>query len=822
MDANSFFTDRELAALLAKHTDTNAAQLRASNGTELLFEGMVAKGDVRGLCLEMSVEQRFRNPGDDHLEVVYSFPLPWRAVLLGVEVLLGGKRLSGSVSQKAVAIQKYEDTIADGDAAIMLECNHDESYTLNLGNLAAHEPCVVTIRYAQTLAFEQGGLRLLIPTTIAPRYGDMVRDGGLQPHQAPTHDLLAEYGFDISLNLHGVMARARIASPSHPVSVLVKVAYTVVSLARQAHLDRDFILVLDELAQTSAAVAGPDFVDPAQTAFMASFQIRLPSDTNQMVAAKILVDCSGSMGGDSMDSARRALQMILGQFVAGDRFSLSKFGSDVAHRSRALWKATDATRMAGQRWVDTLDADMGGTEMEGALASTFALAHTGPCDVLLVTDGEIAAINATIKAAKASGHRLFVVGIGSSPAEVHLRRLAGETGGACDFVAPGEAVQPAVVRMFHRLRSARVERLTLEWPPGCKPLWHSTLDGAVFDGDTLNVLARFETAPAGDVRLLGTSAQTPGEVPVRIAAVVVGGLEQDGGTLSRLVASRQVEALGEIQGRAKAASKARAQAQKMALAYQLVTAHTNFLLTLQREEGQRAQSLPRLHKVSQMVAAGHAGFGSVAGSIAYSRHLPVSSSVSPLAVGDLSPMFDIGGPAELDAFEEPVFCCKEGADTALGGHPPEVRIPAEMLFVESVAYTGLSPLGLVQWLCDNRHDEWPSTFAALRGVGIGSELVDWLELVIGDGLAEAEVVAAFLDAVIASALAWAEAADAAIARTAQEFLRLQGHRLRADHEAAVHAGQASPSVQLRNGLLSDGMLRWNVEAFGAVLALQDG
>jgi len=124
---------RELEALLAERTDTNAAQLRASNGTELLFEGVVAKGDLRGLCLEMSVEQRFRNPGDDHLEVVYSFPLPWRAVLLGVEVLLGDKRLSGRVSEKAAATQKYEDTIADGDAAIMLECNHDESYTHGLG-----------------------------------------------------------------------------------------------------------------------------------------------------------------------------------------------------------------------------------------------------------------------------------------------------------------------------------------------------------------------------------------------------------------------------------------------------------------------------------------------------------------------------------------------------------------------------------------------------------------------------------------------------------------------------------------------------------------
>ena len=90
----------------------------------------------------------------------------------------------------------------------------------------------------------------------------------------------------------------------------------------------------------------------------------------------------------------------------------------VEHRGRAVWKASDATRLAGRRWVDALDANLGGTEMEDALVSTFALAHTGNCDVLLVTDGEISAIDATIAAAKASAHRLFVVGIGSSPAEM--------------------------------------------------------------------------------------------------------------------------------------------------------------------------------------------------------------------------------------------------------------------------------------------------------------------------------------------------------------------------------------------------------------------
>ncbi len=129
------------------------------------------------------------------------------------------------------------------------------------------------------------------------------------------------------------------------------------------------------------------------------------------------------------------------------------------HRSRGLWKPTETTRLAAQRWVGALEADLGGTEMEAALASTFQIAQDASSDVLLVTDGQISAIDATLASAQASGHRVFVVGIGSSPAESHLRRLAEATGGACDFVAPGEAVEPAVLRMFARLRSARLSDL---------------------------------------------------------------------------------------------------------------------------------------------------------------------------------------------------------------------------------------------------------------------------------------------------------------------------------------------------------------------------
>ena len=132
----------------------------------------------------------------------------------------------------------------------------------------------------------------------------------------------------------------------------------------------------------------PDPVDAARVVALASFLPRLGAEAVPGMALKILVDCSGSMAGDSIAAAERALQAS-SPVGAGDRFCLSRFGSSVEHRSRGLWSLTEATRRAAQRWVAALEADLGGTEMEAALVSTCALAHGGACDLLLVTDGEI-------------------------------------------------------------------------------------------------------------------------------------------------------------------------------------------------------------------------------------------------------------------------------------------------------------------------------------------------------------------------------------------------------------------------------------------------
>ncbi|WLI87686.1 VIT domain-containing protein [Massilia sp. R2A-15] len=682
------------------HSDT--ACLRTRSGDPVLLEHVGIDGAIAGLLLKVSVAQRFRNPCDRHVEIVYTFPLPFGAVLLGVDVRLGERELRGAVVEKRQAAQDYEDSLAAGDCAIMLEQNHDRSYSLNLGNLAAGETCLVTMRYAETLQFEQRGLRVCIPTVIAPRFGDAVRDARLAPQHAAAPSLHAHHPFDLTLRLPPELTRARIGSPSHALASQMVGDGVTLSLAQAGSLDRDFVLVLEDLAQDSFAIAAPDTTAPGRSAALASFCPRIAAAAPLPVVAKLLVDCSGSMAGDSIAAARRALQAIVDKFDARDRFSLSRFGSTVEHRARGLWAVTERTRLAARRWVGALDATLGGTEMEAALASTFTLGANVRADVLLVTDGQIHAIDGVLATAKASGHRLFIVAIGSSPAESHLRRLALATGGACDFVAPGERVEPAVLRMFARLRSPRLNRLRVSWPAGG---WTSALPEAVFDGDTVNLYAQLEGDAGGTVRLYGCD----GDCPEReIACAVIAPASGEAHTLARMAASARAAAPGVPQE----------EAPSLALDYQLVTERTNFLLVHERADADKPADMPPLLQVAPMLPAGWAGAGSV-----------VTRGGEGFRQPAVWRRLDAGGDAlcvasSVPAYDVPAFFRRSGSET--------------------MGAEGLTPLGLHELLRAMPKPQWPRSYADLRGIGLGAAIVDWLELVMGAGQDEPDVVAAFL------------------------------------------------------------------------------
>ena len=98
-----------------------AAVLRSIEGATMSLLGVDARGKVNGLLFELAVEQRYRNATGTNVEVVYTFPVPWGATLLDLEVRLGDKLLTGVVVEKRTAEAQYEAAIDKGDTAIMLE-----------------------------------------------------------------------------------------------------------------------------------------------------------------------------------------------------------------------------------------------------------------------------------------------------------------------------------------------------------------------------------------------------------------------------------------------------------------------------------------------------------------------------------------------------------------------------------------------------------------------------------------------------------------------------------------------------------------------------
>lgn len=764
---------------------TRTAKCTTAQGKPLTFEGMRASGEVHGRMLEMRLEQRFRNPEGQNVEVNYTFPLPWGAVLMGIDVTLNGQKLHGVVTAKQQAREQYEEALSEGNTSILVSRNRDQSYTLELGNLLAGELCTIVLRYAQLLQPEQGSLRLMLPTTIAPRYGDAARDGHFEPHAAPVISTVAEYPFDIQLTFHGTLAQARVSSPSHALASQHVDGAVSVRLALHSWLDRDFVVVLNDLAQTSMGISAVDQVEPGITTVLASFSPVLDASQTLPLTLKVLVDCSGSMNGDSIEAARRALANFVDGLTPQDRFSLSRFGSTVEHRSKALWAGAPPAKAAAKQWVDRLAADLGGTEMTQALKSTMALPHSQACDLLLVTDGEIHGTDEVLAAATSAGHRIFVVGIGASPAEAHLRRLATATGGACEFVAPGEAVEPAVLRMFHRLRSPSVTGIRIEWPEGSTLIDASQLPSSVFDGDTVTVFGRVQ-ADSGSVldapiRLQGKYKGKEEESV--LAELTCGPIEDPANTAARLWANSRCEALSNVDDSVEGESIG-----VLAERYQLVTEHTHFLLVHERATDDKPSDMPELRQVGNMMAAGWGGVGQVHSQLMdlssfddrLSLAAPSYESMSTPSVWRTNRTQAAAPPPALgmDDYEVPAFLRKqEDGSGSVELQPFESRTNPEWWAKSRASatghlaqsadnvtpegwnhgYEGLTPAGLQEFLRVTKKTHWPKSYGWLVALGLGREVADWLEFVVGRGCSEAMVVTTFLDFVLQ--LTFAETQD---------------------------------------------------------------
>ena len=583
---------------------TKETKFSSKGGDEVALKRVHIDGRIDGLLWSMTSQQHYLNETGKNIETVYTFPLAPGAVLLGLVVQIGEKRLHGTVVERKKATEQYEKAIDDGDMPVMVEKSASGLYTANLGNLKDGESVVIEIESASLLRVEQGQMRLQIPTVVGERYGDAHATGGLAAHETTDINALCEYPLTVNIDIMGAAASAKISCPSHKVGITAKGLGLSVAVERNSFLDRDFILNFEGLQGKSFAVVSSN---EDESWVLASFCPQLESDLslqNEPLHLKILIDCSGSMQGDSITQARNGLAAVTKLLTAADFVSFSRFGNEVDHVIPKMESCTEKfIHGLLERAIQTTEADMGGTEIPSALASIAKIrsrpnTERGVC-VLLITDGEAWDIKSTVAMAQQSGHRIFSVGVGSTPAGTLLTDLAEKTGGSCELVSPNEDMGAAILRTFRRMRSIEASHLKVDW--GQKPQWQSAMPMRLYENETLHLFAKFRSTPLGLPELSWKIQDREFQC---VSAEMTQRQDQ---TLIRLGGASELET-----------AKTTKSSLALALKYQLLSDESNLFLVHVRSEDEKATTLPALKQIAQMQAAGQSGFGSV---VAYSSML---------------------------------------------------------------------------------------------------------------------------------------------------------------------------------------------------------
>ncbi|MCU0656715.1 MAG: VWA domain-containing protein [Polyangiaceae bacterium] len=415
-----------LPALFPAPSSSSGVRLVASDGREAAFQGATLHVRAQGGLAVVVLTQRFRNDHAEPLSVRYTMPLPANAAVRGYSFLLGGKLIRGEVDRKQQARERFEQAIAAGQTAGIVDQERSSVFTQELGNIPPGEEIVALLELDQRLEWlDDGRWSWRFPTVVAPRY---LGAAGRTPDPEKVTVDLREQPLPtpprVELILHLLdPLQGPVDSPTHPLTTHPAEA-TEVRLAQHALLDRDIAVrwpVALPRVGLSLQLARPEATHPAAASSFGLLSVLPPAPSSRLRPLPrdliFLLDASGSMYGDPIQKSKRLMRALIETLEGDDQLELICFG-DMPHRwKRGPVKATREARKEALAWVDRLQAE-GGTEMKSGILEALAPLRPGAQrQVVLITDGLIgfeSEIVATIHDRLPPGCRVHTVGVGSS------------------------------------------------------------------------------------------------------------------------------------------------------------------------------------------------------------------------------------------------------------------------------------------------------------------------------------------------------------------------------------------------------------------------
>jgi Ca-activated chloride channel family protein len=318
-----------------------------------------------------------------------------------------------------------------------------------------------------------------------------------------------------------------------------------------------------------------------------------PSINNEFSAppknVTFLVDCSGSMQGVSIRSARHALSKAVKQLNCDDTMNIVLFGSRHTTLFDHPVKMSHENEKIIFNAIEHINADMGGTEIASALEAAYSVSKGIETDsyLFLITDGETYDHGTILLKARLSKMRHFIVGVGDATDSVLLQNMAQQTKGAFENVDPNEIMDESILRVFKKIDMPKATSLKIQWSQNPTETFEPEY---LYNGDTLIAMARFKEAPEGKV-LLNYTLDNGENHTTSTMIKHISDAEEDLSTIARVVANKKLKNTDLSE---------KEMILSLSERYNLFSTETKYLLVDEVAEGEKPTELPQIHKVKHM------------------------------------------------------------------------------------------------------------------------------------------------------------------------------------------------------------------------------
>lgn len=442
----------------------------------------------------ITLTQMFVNNFAGISSIVYVFPLPHQGSVHAMSMEYLDSLYTAEIYEKQEAQEIYDSVAASGGAAALLIQHRPNVFQQQLANIAQGDTAYVRIEVSMPLDYNDGQYELAIPTMVAERYqsvnGSPVPSSSSFWNPAPDRNsqtlqinVLLQTGFPIS----------QLESPTHPLrismveserSLLDDIALVPAECPLPMPHNRVALLAESDTYPNSDYVlrfrrdnAPLDFsvatyYDTAED--LGHFALNLYPDSTLFAGERpdleivLLVDISGSQGGQPILKEKEVCHDILNRLLPTDRLTVLSFNTVVtwAFGTTTPVEATAANIAAARTFVDGLVAGGGTDLLSGIQAALSAPATTEHKRIyVFLTDGFVTNEEAIFEELRThpTNPTVFTFGAGNNLNRYFLDQAAAINDGYSTEITLAEDVTPLVDAAWEKIESPQLMHVTVDF-----------------------------------------------------------------------------------------------------------------------------------------------------------------------------------------------------------------------------------------------------------------------------------------------------------------------------------------------------------------------